>query len=178
MPDPAITRLNDLADVMADPVTLVGANGLAHPVWEAYQPSAVALFVRMTAAPPEITPSVTKDGIAVGPFPTIYVPDLHKTGWPFGATPDTIGVAFAPYASNDRFAPVAATYRCAFLANADAMSGIASLPDAGESLAASEMAAGGSWAAGGERWDNVDLVLRAIALMPEDVAGSCAEALA
>ncbi len=48
----------------------------------------------------------------------------------------------------------------------------------GKSLVPGEMAAGGSWAAGGERWDNLDLVLRAIALMPEDVAGSCADALA
>jgi hypothetical protein len=164
--DPAITRLNALADTMADVVNLVGATGLANPTWAAYKPSATAVIVRLTAS---IQPPVFD-----GPFG----PDIQKTGWPFGGAPDTFGAVFTPNSSMGLDASTeAATFRCAFLSSDDTLKAITSLPDAGASLALGEMAAGGIWGSSGLRWgDKVDFGMRAVELLPEDVAGSCADA--
>jgi hypothetical protein len=164
--DPAITRLNALAEAMHDPATLVGAAGLTNPTWVPYQPSATAVIVRLTAS---VQPPVFD-----GPFG----PDIQKTGWPFGGAPDTFGAVFTPNSSMGLYASTeAATFRCAFLSSDDTLKAITSLPDAGASLALGEMAAGGIWGSSGLRWgDKVDFGMRAVELLPEDVAGSCADA--
>ena len=166
VPDRAITRLNTLADAMLDPATLAGAGGLANPAWAAYQPSATGVVVRLTAAVKPV------------PFDGPFGPDVQKTGWSFGGAPGAFGAAYTPNLAKDPYFSLAtATFRCAFLSSGDAMKAIASLPSAGSSLAPGMMAAGDTWGSGGLRWgDDVDFGMRAVALLPEDVAGSCADA--
>lgn len=175
VPDPSITRLNALATALLDPVTLVGAGGLAHPAWVTYEPTTAALFVRLSA-------------VARGPDPTSvfggpYIGDLRKTGWRFGEAPDTYGSSFNPYPAQDVWVAAGSrygmTYRCGFLPYADAITAFTSLDDEGRTFAPGDMATGGAWtSATVQRWDDFELTLRARALLPEDVAGSCAEALA
>ena len=181
VPDPAIERMNALADAMVDPATLVGAAGLTNPAWETYQPDKTAVFIRFTEVAPQFVPkpTVDKNGTISIPFgpPDLY--DLDTTGWPFEGTPDTFGGSFTPNAS--RKAINGATYRCAFVPSADALAAIASLPKSlGSSLAAGEVAAGGSWRGGTIRWSGKSpttaVSLVAVALLPEDVGGSCAGA--
>ena len=107
--DPAITRLNALAEAMLDPETVVGAGGLADPAWTAYQPTAAAVVVMLTPSAKPV------------PFDGPYGTDLQKTGWALGGTPDTFGATFTP-SPGGYFHP-GHTYRCAFLAN-DAAEGV------------------------------------------------------
>jgi hypothetical protein len=56
---------------------------------------------------------------------------------------------------------------------------ISSLHDAGASLAAGNVVAGKTWGSGGMRWgDDLDFGMRAVTLLPEDVAGTCSDAFA
>jgi hypothetical protein len=166
VPDPRITRLNALAEAMLHPETVIGAGGLAGPTWMQYQPSAMAVVVILSASaqPPAFD----------GP----YGLDIQKTGWPLGGSPDTFGATFAPNVSTSLFTASAAnTYRCAFLSYDDALKAITSLPDSGGSHALDRMAAGEVWGRGTLRWgDKVDFGMWAVALLPEDVAGSCDDA--
>jgi hypothetical protein len=166
-PDPAITRLNALAETLLDPVTLVGPGGLSDAAWTAYRPSAAAVIVRTT---PAIKPV---------PFDGPFGPDIQKTGWSFGGAPETFGSTFAPEPSSDYYLP-GATTRCAFLDNDSAVNAISSLPQSiGATLAAGRLVAGMGWGSGGMRWgDDLDFGMRAVSLLPEDVAGSCADAFA
>jgi hypothetical protein len=166
-PDPAITRLNVLAEAMLDPASLVGPSGLSDAVWTAYQPTAAAVIVRTTAA------------IKPVPFDGPYGPDIQTTGWPLGGAPDTFGSSFAQNPSADYYVP-GATARCAFLDNDTAVKAISSLPPSiGSTLAAGWMVAGLRWGSGHMRWgDDLDFGMRAVTLLPEDVAGSCADAFA
>ncbi len=166
--DPAITRLNALADAMLHPETL-GAGSLADPAWTACQPTATALIVRLTAA------------IKPVPFDGPFGPDIEKTGWPFVGSPDTFGTAFVPSVFHDNyFIPEpGSTFRCAFLASDGTLEAITSLPEAGASLARGYLVAGGVWGSSGLRWgDDLDFSIRAVALLPEDIAGSCSDAFA
>jgi len=167
VPDPAITRLNALAEAMLDPAIMVGADGLTDPVWTAYQPTAAAVIIRLTSA------------IKPVPYDGPFGPDIQKTGWPLGGAPDTFGVTFTPNPSDEYFIP-GATFRCAFLANNATVEAISSLPrEAGTSLAAGDMVSGVIWGSGGMRWgDDLDFGMRAVTLLPEDVAGTCSDAFA
>jgi hypothetical protein len=167
IPDPAIIRLNALAEVMSDPATLVGASGLADPTWTAYQPIATAVIVTTSASawPP----------VFDGPFG----PDIEETGWAFGGAPDTFGTIFAPEPSNGlHWSDADSTYRCAFLSSDETVKAISSLPGStGAGMAKGRLAAGGVWWSGAMRWgDHIDLGMRVVGLLPEDVAGSCSDA--
>lgn len=169
-PDPAIERLNALAEFMRDPETLVGREGLAH-AWTVYRPAKMAVFVRLAAIAPAATPTVGKDGTIGMPFPTIVPHDISQS-WPFESKPDTFGTAFA---RPDGSAP-----RCGFVDSADVETLAAIIPaSAGGTLAAGELAMGMTWGSGGLGWgDKTYISLRIVALLPEDVTASCADALA
>ena len=171
VPDPTITRLNALAQAMLDPATIVGTGGLADSSWAAsYRPTAAGVIIRLT---PAIKPV---------PFDGPFGPDIQKTGWPLGGAPDTFGTTVTPSPDATGFFTPAATstFRCAFLANDDTVAAIGSLPPGiGATLAAGRMVAGMTWGSGGMRWgDDLDVGMRAVTLLPEDVAGSCADAFA
>jgi hypothetical protein len=163
--DPAITRLNVLAEAMLDPATVVGAGGLASPTWTPYKPSAAAVVV---------TPGTVVTPVPVdSPFGT----DIQKTGWPFGGTPDTFGATFAPNPS-DTYLLSKNGSRCAFLDNVATVEAFDHLPRAvGTSLVAPDLASGAHWGAGPMLWgDHLRFGMWATTLLPEDVAGSCADA--
>lgn len=72
------------------------------------------------------------------------------------------------------------TFRCAFLANDAAVAAIGTLrPGIGAALAAGRLVAGMTRGSGGMRWgDDLDFGMRVVTLLPEDVAGTCADAFA
>jgi hypothetical protein len=167
-PDPAVTRLNVLAETMLDPATL-GPGSLADPVWTPYVPTAAAVVIRLT---PAIKPV---------PFDGPFGPDMQKIGWPLGGAPDTFGTTVTPTEGEGFFAADAtSSWRCALLANDAAVVAISTLPPSmGGTLAAGQMVAGMPWGSGGMRWgDDLNFGMRAVTLLPEDVAGSCLEAFA
>ena len=165
-PDPAITRLNDLAAMMADPETL-GPGSLTNPNWAPYEPVATAVMLRLT---PSIQPPVFD-----GPFGL----DIKEAGWPFGGAPDGFGATFAPSPLMRIYStPEDATFRCAFLSSDETLTAITSLPwESGVTLAKETLTAGRLWGSGSLRWgDSVNFDVRAVWLMPEDVGDSCADA--
>jgi hypothetical protein len=168
-PDPAIERLGALAEVMVDPATLVGSAGLTSPAWEAYRPAKTAVFIRFSEGKP----------YSEGSFSGPTIADLSETGWPFAGDPDTFGAAFTPN-SSEHFLE-GATFRCAFLPSADAMPALASLRPIGGGTAAGYLASGAIWHSGALRWSarspTMRFSLKAVALLPEDAAASCANAL-
>lgn len=168
-PDPAIERLNALAKTLVDPATLVGADGLANPAWETYKPTKMAVFISISEAPSQAdpTPYFEQDGTMVVPLDGRY--KYPEIGWPFEGTPDTFGTAF-----KGRYNMA----RCAFLTSADAMAAIASLPDVVASdVAPGYLASGSDWPGGSGIWHDKVVSLTVVGLLPEDVAGSCADAL-
>ena len=167
--DPAITRLNALAEAMLDPETLVGAGGLTDSSWAAYEPTAAAVIITLS---PAIKPV---------PFDGPFGPDIQKTGWPLGGAPDTFGATVTPNAATGFFSTDATSkFRCAFLANDATVKAISSLPRSiGTTLAAGRLVAGMTWRSGGMRWgDDLNFAMRAVTLLPEDVAGTCSDAFA
>ena len=168
VPDAATERLSALAEAMVDPKTLVGANGLSNPAWEAYQPAKTAIVIRFSEGEPYWEGSFSG--------PTIV--DITETGWPFEGTPDTFGGVF----TFDTTDFPGDAYRCIFLPSTDAMRALASLPRSiGGEDAAGYLASGAFWRSGGLRWSakspTTRLSLMAVALLPEDAAASCANAL-
>ena len=160
IPDPAIERLNVLAEAMQDPETLVGAGGLANPAWTTYQPDWTAVFVSFE----EVDRFVTTTGLSA---------DISST-WPFEQAPDVFGAAFDGPSG---------IKRCAFLPSADVMTAIAALPrQAGTALATPLLTAGFAWHSGGLAWlarsNTIGLALAVVPLMPEDAGTSCAYAIA
>lgn len=157
-PDPAIERLNALAEALVDPATVVGANGLVDSTWQTYQPAKTAVFISLA--------NVNSD------YPEGLSPDISSIGWPFEGTPDSFGTAFKGHGFQ----------RCAFLPSADAMAGIAALSHVGEGLAVNQITAGAVWGSSTMLWaaksPTAAVSIRAVALLPGDAAVSCADALA
>jgi hypothetical protein len=155
-----------LADAVLHP-EILGADSLASSTWAVYQPEALAVVVRLM---PAVKPV---------PFDGPFGPDIQKTGWPFGGAPDSFGASFRPNPLDDFLATTAtATFRCAFLSSGDTLRAVAGLPlESGASLAADEVAAGDTWGSSGLRWgDDLDVSIRVVGLLPEDLSGSCADA--
>ena len=185
--DPDIKRLGSLAQALVDPGSLAGPAGLANPTWVAYQPVKTAVFLRFFAVDAPVTPMSTtaSNGLpTVGGLPSDsqVLPDISQTGWPFAGDPDTFGGSFVPDKSENSVLGLGTAYRCAFLPSADVLTAIARLPaTAGTSWAASNLAAGGTWHSGGLSWNakspTTGLSLAVSALLPEDVAASCASVL-
>ncbi len=165
VPDPAVTRLNALAETLLQPETL-GAGSLVGPTWMPYKPTLAAVALS------------THPAVKPVPFDGPFGPDLQRVGWPFGGAPDTFGTTFTPKAMADW--GTGGTFRCAFLPNDAAVEGISSLPaSVGATLAAGMMVSGSRWASGILRWgEDLDFGMRAISLLPEDVDGTCDDALA
>ncbi len=160
--NPAFARLGTLAAALLDPATLVGVAGLAQPIWAAYQPTQMAVFIRFA----NVDPQFAAEGLA---------PDISSTGWPFAGAPDALGTTFTDPSGIDR--------RCAFLPRADVEKALISLPNSvGGSLAAGQLASGVTWHSGTLLWGakspTTSLSLIVVPLLPEDVAASCADALA
>lgn len=169
--DPVIDRLGALADVMLHPETLIGSEGLAH-AWTTYQPVKMALFIRTGAISPAPTPMVDNNGAIIGmPFPTIGTHDVSQS-WPFESTPDTFGMAFTWSDGLEQ--------RCGFVDSADVETLAAIVPPgSGGTLARGMLAMGRSWGSGGLGWEGKMYVqLRIVALLPEDISASCADAMA
>jgi hypothetical protein len=169
VPTPAIDRLNALAAALVDPVSVIGIDGLVNPTWTAYEPERTAMFISISAAPSQAdpTPIVGQDGTVSVPF---GAPRLIEIGWPFQGTPDSFGAAFS-----GRYDMV----RCAFLPSADAMAAIKSIPAVlASDVAPGYLASGSDWHSGSGIWRDKIISLTAVSLLPEDVAGSCADALA
>jgi hypothetical protein len=180
VPDPAIARLNALAAALIDPVTLVGSAGLAHAAWEAYQPPEVAIFIEFSKFPlVHPTPMIGLDRSIVGmPFEPPDYPDIGQIGWPFAGGAETFGTAFD--ASGTFWAHgEGATFRCAFLPNADALAAIASLPRSiGTWIAPGDVTSGVTWEGSPLRLSQTTVLsLRAVALLPEDAGATCVDAL-
>jgi hypothetical protein len=168
-PDPAIQRLNALADDLTDPAALLGGGGLVNPAWEPFQPAKMAVFISISPAPSQAdpTPIVNAQGIVSIPFGG---PKYREMSWPFEGTPETFGTAF-----NGRYS----ISRCAFLPSADAVAAIAGLPQMpSRDFAAGDLAEGSAWQSESGIWRDDVINLTMVGLMPEDVAGSCADALA
>lgn len=164
-PDPTVEGLTALADAMRDPEALVGSGGLAGP-WETYRPAKMAVFVTLEAAFGQIL----TDGV---------IPRLSPADWLFKSTPDTFGAVFTGPGST------IITRRCALLSTAEASAAITHLSKFGGkfngSQPASQIAAGFTWGSDILLWVDgsqaTTIYLQAEALMPEDGAVSCLDAL-
>lgn len=171
MPDPATERMGALAKALADPATMAGADGLTRPTWEPYKPAKTAVFVLTLPIEGKYDPT------GINPH---NEPDLDDVGWPFVGDPDTFGGAFTNTPHSGIFSR--ATTRCAFLPSADVESAIAGTTHAGNRRFAAEQIASGTffesniwrWSA---RSETTGVLLVALALLPEDVATSCIDAL-
>ncbi len=134
VPDPAIDRLNTLANDLLDPTNLTGVGGLTSQAWKTYQPTQVAVFIRFTDGAHAVapTPTVVSSGLPnIGPLDGLPVlPDVSGGNWPFADAPDTFGGAVTPSASERSILGPGTTYRCAFLPGTDALAAAARLPKA------------------------------------------------
>ncbi len=171
LPDPATARLAALAKALADPATMAGAGGLISPTWTPYLPEKMAAFVLILPIEGKYDPT------GINPH---NEPDLSDVRWPFQGDPDTFGGAFSDTSHRGLFGR--ATTRCAFLPSADVESGIAGLTYAGfDQFATEQIASGTYFESGIFRWsarsDTTGVMLIALALLPEDVATSCADAI-
>lgn len=164
-PDPTVEGLTALADALRDPEALVGSGGLAGP-WETYRPAKVAVFVTLEPAFGQIL----TDGV---------IPRLSPADWLFKSTPDRFGVVFTEPGST------IITRRCALLPSDEASTAIAHLSKFGgkfsEGRAAELIAAGLIWDSEILLWldgsQPAMFHMQAEALMPEDGAVSCLDAL-
>lgn len=164
-PDPTVEGLTALGNALADPATLVGSGGLAGP-WETYQPARMAVFLILQKIN---EPAIVTDGV---------IPQVSPTDWPFTGTPDTFGTVFK--GPGDFI-----TRRCALLPTAEASTAITSLSKFGGKSsggqAARRIAAGFTWGSDILLWVDgsqaTSVYVQAEALMPEDGAVSCIDAL-
>jgi hypothetical protein len=164
-PDATVEGLTALGFALADPATLVGSGGLAGS-WETYQPARIAIFLTLETVN---DPVIVTNGV---------IPHVDPTDWPFKSTPLTFGTVFKGPGTH-------VTQRCALLPSAEALTAIASLSKFGgrfsEGQAASQIAAGFTWWSDILLWVDgsqaTTLFLQAEALMPEDGAASCIDAL-
>jgi hypothetical protein len=127
VPDPAVTRLNALAETLLRPETL-GAGSLADPAWVVYQPTTAAVIIRPT---PAVKPV---------PFDGPFGPDMQQVGWPLGDAPDVFGAAFTPKAMDNW--GTTGSFRCAFLANDATL-----MPSAGSQPPSERRSLPASWSA-------------------------------
>jgi hypothetical protein len=167
---PDIQRLNALADIMADPETLVGPEGLAQ-AWSTYRPTHIAVFISVYDIPPLPTSFTTADGTVGSAFDPILPASISQSNWPFDAEPATFGMAFT--------SPDGRQMRCGFADGAVNETLISFVPSeaGGGRLATSLYAMGRMWGTGGLGWDEkTGFSLRVVALLPEDVSASCADA--
>ncbi len=163
-PDPIVEGLTALGSALADPATLVASDGLAGP-WETYQPATMAVFLTLEV----IDPVAITDGV---------IPRVGPTDWPFTGTPATFGTVFKGPGTH-------VTRRCALLPSAEASTAIASLAKFGGRFSgdgpASQIGAGFTWGGDVLLWVDgsqaTSVYLQAQALMPEDDAVSCIDAL-
>ena len=165
-------RLDTLAQAMVDPVNLIGPAGLTNPVWQTYQPTTMAVFIRLSAIPPKPTPILGTDGTMIG-MPFDGPSPFKLTGtWPFDATPGDFGMAFSR--------PDGTVSRCGFVDSTNVPSLTTIVPEgAGGSLAAGTLAMGRTWGSGSLEWDDTTAIsLRIVALLPEDVSATCADVMA
>jgi hypothetical protein len=160
-PDPVVDGLTALAEALSDPATLAGAGGLADPAWTTYQPAKTAVFLTLEEL---ADPSFLFDGV---------IPHVGPTDWPFENAPHAFGTSFK--------GPGLIGRRCAFLPSAEAGTALASLSTVGGQRAAAQIAAGRAWRSDVLIWVDGSkatfLGLQALALMPEDSAVSCIDAL-
>ncbi len=157
-PDRAIDRLNDLAGILLDPATAVGATGLADATWTPWHPERMAVFVIFS----ELDPFIRENGL---------LPDLSTIGWPFPGNPETIGPAFE--------GPSRTAQRCAFLPSVDVAAAIPRLTIASSDHPAEKIAAGSTWQSGGWLWGekgpNAAISVAVMALLPADASATCAD---
>ena len=164
-PDPTVERVTTLADALRDPEALVGAGGLAGP-WEPYQPARMGIFLILETLH---DPQIIADGV---------IPHVGPTDWLFTNPPLTFGTVFKGPGDH-------VTRRCALLPFAEASTAIVRLSTLGRGMSGSEVAshvaAGFIWNSGVLLWVDGDqatnVSMQALALMPEDGAASCIDAL-
>ncbi len=175
VPDPAIDRLSALAGDLADPASLVGDTGLVDPAWLIYRPARMGVFLAI--APTRICgsdPNDNLDCLSVSP-----PAGTSGTDWLFPGDPRAFGTAFT-FAGDT-------TRRCALLPGAEVDAAVANLPlsadlaqKARDSVAAT-LASGVTWESGYPFWPaggpGFVIIVTVVALLPEDVAGPCADAL-
>ena len=163
---PDIKRLDRLAEVLLNPETTVGPEGLSH-AWTTYQPAKMAVFVWVHT----IAPKPTQDGKYVGMAFEAPQPFKLTGPWPFDAGPRDFGMDFP--AAGDRRGG-----RCGFVDSADieALTAIVP-PGAGGTLAAGTLGEGSSWGSSSLAWDDrTSFNMRIVALLPGDLSASCADA--
>ncbi|HEX7473018.1 MAG TPA: hypothetical protein VF323_08030 [Candidatus Limnocylindrales bacterium] len=164
-PDPTVEGLTALADALRDPEALVGSGGLAGP-WEPYQPAKMGVFLILESLN---DPQIINDGV---------VPHVGPTDWTFANPPLTFGTVFKGPGDH-------VTRRCALLPSQEVAAAMAHMSRFGgrftEGDAASHVAAGFIWNSGVLLWVDGDqatsVSMQALALMPEDGAASCIDAL-
>ncbi len=164
-PDPTVEGLTALGSALADPAKLVGSGGLAGS-WETYQPAKMAIFLTLETIH---DPGVLTDTV---------IPRINPTDWPFKGTPGSFGTVFTGPGTH-------VTRRCALLPTAEASTAVTSLSKIGGRSAAGQaarrIATGSTWSSDVLLWiDGSQATMvhaQAVALMPEDGAVSCIDAL-
>jgi hypothetical protein len=164
-PSPEVSRFDALARTLATPQALVD-----HP-WEPYEPARMAVFVTVFSLP-VFNPNGFGD--------RDHSPVL--TGWSLDGDPDSFGGAFTDSPEPDyRLLAGPRSSRCAFLPSADAESAITSLTSPSDWKWMDSIIASGGRARTVWRWSakskTTGVEMRVIALLPEDTAGSCLDAL-
>ncbi len=154
-PDPTVERLTALADALADPANLFGSGAFVETAWRPYEPAMTAVVVGLET--PRFQ-DIVNDGT---------VPHVGPATWPFEGSPHTFGTVLAGPAS-----PV--SRRCAFLPSGEATTALARLPRALGGAGDRHMTMT-IWVAGSEA---ALLYVQAFALLPEDDARTCDDALA
>jgi hypothetical protein len=165
-----IERLDRLAEVMLDPERLVGPEGFTN-AWTTYQPAKMAVLIWNHDIPPKATPILDSGGKMIGmPFDAPQ-PAKMVGSWPFDAAPSDFGMPFTMVDGRG-------DGRCGFVDSADIedLAAVVS-PGAGGTLAAGMLGEGGSWGSGSVAWDDkTSFSLWVVALLPEDLSASCADA--
>ena len=165
-PDPTIEGLTALADALRDPEALVGSGGLTGP-WEPYQPARMGVFLILDSLD---DPQIINDAV---------IPHIGPTDWTFTNPPLSFGTVFK--GPGDFI-----TRRCALLPSQEVAAALAHLSRFGgrftEGDAAGQVAAGFIWSSDSLLlWVDgnhaTSVYMQVLALMPEDGAASCIDAL-
>jgi hypothetical protein len=160
--DPIVERLTALGDALADPASVFGSGAFADS-WSTWQPVKTAIFLILQET--TIDNDVVSDGV---------IPHIGPTDWPFKNDPHNFGTVYKGPGDH-------VTRQCAFLPSAEAATGLIGLSKQGGQKAANEMAAGLAWRVSSLLWVSgrqaTFVSVQAFALLPEDGAVSCADAL-
>lgn len=159
-PDPAIARLNALAEAMIDPMTLAGSDGLADRVWKTDPSTNVAVFVWFS----DVSPFIAEQHMAA---------ELKSIGWPFEGEPDSFGKSYpGTYGVN---------WRCGFVSRADIKTALAGWSAVGGDRLERDLTAGQAWGSEAMLWRDADptmtLAVRVVPLLPVDSSASCIDAM-